>query len=84
MRRLVCFVLVLAFVLSMACVAFAAATPSAGDSGTPSGGSGSGTGSTISNTGNPKTGDMIMMWAMLMVLAVVALAAVTMMYRKFM
>ena len=76
MRRAICFMLVLAFCLSLSCTAFAAPVSSAADSGTPS--------RVPSYSGsNPKTGDMIMRWVIIMVLALVALIAVAVCYRKF-
>lgn len=70
MRRVICFLLVLAMCLSMGITAFAA-PPSAADSGRPS-----------YSGSNPKTGDIIMTWAIIMILALVALVAVVVLYRK--
>lgn len=76
MRRAIGFILVLAFCLSLACTAFAAPVSSAADSGRPS--------QAPSYSGsNPKTGDVIMRWVLVMVLALVALAVVVILYRKF-
>lgn len=76
MRKAICLILVFAFCLSLSCVAFAAPTPSAGDGGTPS--------QVPGNSGDlPKTGDIIMQWVLLMVLALIALAVVFVLYRKF-
>lgn len=76
MRRVICFMLVLAFCLSLSCTAFATAVSSAADSGTPS--------HVPSYSGsNPKTGDMIMHWGIIMVLALAALIVVVVCYRKF-
>lgn len=77
MRRAICFILVLAFCLSLSCTAFAAQVSSAADSGTPSRVPSHNSGS------NPKTGDIIMQWVLIMVLALVALAVVIWLYRKF-
>lgn len=75
MRRAICFILVLVFCLSLSCTAFAA-TSSAADDGTPS------RVPTYSGS-NPKTGDMIMQWVLIMVLALIALAVVVWLYRKY-
>ena len=74
MKKMICLVLVLAFCLSLAMPVFAARTPSAADSGTPA--------KTPSGS-NPKTGDMIMLWVAIMLVALMALAAVVICYRKF-
>ena len=75
MRRTICFLLILAFCLSLACPAFAA-VKSPGEKGPvrwPS-----------SWGDNPKTGDIIMFWVLVMVVSLVALGAVYMIYhRKF-
>jgi len=77
MKRVICLILVVVFMLSMACTAFATPANSAGDNNNPpSGGSSSGSSS------SPKTGDMIQVWAMLMMLAMLAMAGVTALYRK--
>ena len=71
MRRMITFLLLVAFCLSLACPAFAAVS-SPGESGptqTPSGDS-------------PKTGDTIMMWVAIMVVALAALAVLWVIYRK--
>lgn len=62
MRRMICFLLVLMFSMSLACPAFAATN-------------------SPSNT-IPKTGDQIMMYVIIMVVALVALAAVVLISRK--
>lgn len=67
MKRVISFLLVLAFCLSMSCTAFAA-TDSAADN------------NVVPNI--PKTGDTIMIWVAVMALALVALAAVVVVYRK--
>ena len=77
MRKVICLILALVFCMSLALPAFATRVSSAADSGTPS------YYPIISATGNPKTGDMIMMWVIMMLVAVVALAAVVVCYRKF-
>lgn len=72
MRRVISFLLVLALCLSMACTAYATFTPSSGEGGTPS----------QKPTDNPKTGDIILMWAIIMLLALIALIAVIVISRK--
>ena len=67
MRNLICIILVLVLCMSLALPTFAAA-PSAGDDNVAF---------------NPKTGDTIMLWAVIMLVALVALAAVVIFYRKF-
>lgn len=64
MRRMICFLLVMAMSLSVACPALAVNSIS----GKPS--------------SNPKTGDEIMMYVIIMVVALVALAAVMLISRK--
>lgn len=74
MKRMVSFLLILALCLSLACPAFAAANPSPGESGpakTPT-----------SSGSNPKTGDIIFFWVLIMVVSVMALSAVYLIYRK--
>lgn len=66
MKRVISFLLVLVLCLSMACTAFAAA-------GSPQ---------NPPPTSNPKTGDIIMFWVLVMVASVVALGAVYFVYRK--
>lgn len=75
MRRVICFVLALVFLLSMSCTAFAT-VDSAGDSGRPVATPGD-------SNGSPKTGDVIMTWVVVLVLSLLALAVVVVLYRKF-
>lgn len=75
MRRMICFLLVIAVCMSMACPVFAA-TNSAADTGKPSQ-------LPSSIGGNPRTGDMIMTWVFIMILALLALVVVYLCYRKF-
>lgn len=77
MRSIICVILALVLCMSLALPAFATQVSSAADSGTPA------ARPSVSTTGNPKTGDMIMMWVMIMLIAMVALAAVVVCYRKF-
>lgn len=76
MKKMISFLLAVVVLLSLA-LPICATTPtaSAGQSGTP----------TVTPSGkvNPKTGDMIMMWVVIMVVALLALAAVVFFYRKF-
>lgn len=74
MRRTISFLLILAFCMSLACPAFAAAKPSPGENGPVKKPSYSGS--------NPKTGDIILFWVLIMVVSVLALGAVYMIYRK--
>lgn len=72
MRRMISFLLILAFCLSLACPVFAA-VPSAGEDGPvkwPTWGE------------NPKTGDIILFWVLVMVVSLVALCVVYMIYRR--
>lgn len=66
MRRIVCFLLVLVLSLSLACPALAATNSP----------------NNYSPDGSPKTGDQIMMYVIIMVIALVALVAVAVMSRK--
>lgn len=76
MKKMISFLLVVVVLLSLA-LPVCAATPkaSAGQSGTPA--------VTSSSKANPKTGDMILMWVVIMVVALLALATVVFCYRKF-
>lgn len=74
MRRVISFLLILAFCLSLACPAFAAYRPSEGEDGPVK--------KPASWRDNPKTGDIIMFWVLVMVASVVALGAVYFIYRK--
>ena len=69
MRRVISFILVLVFCLSLACPAFAAVKSPSKPAPTPSG-------------TNPKTGDVIMFWGLILVASGVALGAVYFVYRK--
>ena len=66
MRRMICFLLILAFCVSLACPAFAA-VKSPGEDGPLK---------------NPKTGDIILFWVLVMVVSLAALCAVYMVYRR--
>ena len=72
MRRMICFLLILAFCLSLACPAFAAASP--GENGPVK--------KPTSSGSNPKTGDIILFWVLVMVVSVLALGAVYLIYRR--
>ena len=74
MRRMICFLLILAFCLSLACPAFAA-VKSPGEDG-PSHRPSKWWGD------NPKTGDIILFWVLIMVVAIVALGVMYVIYRK--
>lgn len=74
MRKMISFLLVVVVLLSLA-LPVCATVASAGQSGTPA--------VTPSGKVNPKTGDMIMMWVVIMLVALLALAAVVFCYRKF-
>lgn len=69
MRRMISFLLVLVFCLSLACPAFAATKSPYKPAPTPSG-------------SNPKNGDVILFWGMILVVSVVALGVVYFIYRK--
>lgn len=71
MRRMICFLLVLVFSLSLACPVFATNSPGSG--GTPS---------YTPPASTPKTGDQIMMYVIIMVIALLALVAVVVLSRK--
>jgi len=69
MRRIVSFVLLLVMILSMACPVLAATDSIPNRAPVYSG-------------DNPKTGDIIMTWVIIMALAAAALVAVVVIYRK--
>ena len=72
MRRVISFILMLVIVLSLACPAFAA-TNSPADKAPAK----------VDNSGsNPKTGDIIMTWVIVLAVSLIALVAVVMIYRK--
>lgn len=73
MRRMICFLLILAFCVSLACPAFAA-VKSPGEDGPAKRPSYWGD--------NPKTGDIILFWVLVMVVSLAALCAVYMVYRR--
>lgn len=80
MKRVLCLILVLVFCLSMACPAFATDSPGhGGDIGGGDQPAGPGTGTGV---GNPKTGDVIMMWVTVMLIALIALVAAVVVFRK--
>lgn len=70
MRRMISFLLILAFCLSLACPVFAA-TKSPAENG-PAQWWGD----------NPKTGDIIMFWVLVMMASLVALGTVYVIYRR--
>lgn len=73
MRRMICFLLLLSFCLSLACPAFAAFKSPAQD----------GPAKWPTYWGdNPKTGDIIMFWVMIMVVSIVALGGIYVIYRR--
>lgn len=72
MRQLICFLLVLALCMSMTCTAYATA-PSPGESGKPT---------DTPGTDNPKTGDIIMRWVIVLVISLIALAVILILGRK--
>lgn len=69
MRRVICFILVLAMCLSMATTVFATSAANSPTNNAPT-------------SSNPRTGDMIMRWAFIMVLALLALCVMFVLYRK--
>ena len=69
MKKMISILLVLAFCLSLACPAFAAASSPTGSGPRPMG-------------NNPKTGDVIMFWVAIMAVSVMALGAVYCVYRR--
>lgn len=73
MRRAISFLLLVVFCLSLACPAFAA-VDSPGEHGPIKWPTFSGD--------NPKTGDIIMMWAVIMVVALAALIVLFVVYRR--
>lgn len=73
MRRMIGFLLILAFCLSLACPAFAA-VDSPGEDGPAKRPNWWGD--------NPKTGDVILFWALVMIVSLAALIAVYMIYRR--
>lgn len=73
MRRAVCFLLAMLICLSVACPALAAA-PSAGEDGP--------TVRPPFDWDNPKTGDIIMRWVLVMVIALAALIVLGVVYYK--
>ena len=95
MRKILCLVLVLVFCVSMACPAMAFTGSHEGgcnhdhcnctDDCICNNGQDCGCDCYDHNHGglwNPKTGDIIMMWVAIMVLALIALAAAVVIYRK--
>ena len=72
MRQLICFLLVLALCMSMTCTAYATA-PSPGEGGKPS---------YVPDTDNPKTGDIILRWVIVLVISLIALAVILILGRK--
>lgn len=71
MRKIICMLLIVAFCVSMACPVFAA-TKSPASNNKPS----------YNSDNNPKTGDMIMTYVIVMLIALLALVAVAVLYRK--
>lgn len=98
MRKAICLILVLVVCLSMALPVFATNAPSAGGgsgSGTPGctihkdadndgfcDECGKAMSTAGSAAGNPRTGDIIMMWVIIMLVALAAIAAAVVIYRK--
>lgn len=72
MRQLICFLLVLALCMSMTCTAYATA-PSPGEGGKPP---------STPGTDNPKTGDIILRWVIVLVISLIALAVILILGRK--
>jgi len=76
MRRLICFLLVLALVLSMTGTAFASTyRNSPGEGGKPR--------PTTPDGGNPKNGDIIMRWVIVLIISLLALIVILILGRKF-
>lgn len=75
MKRIICMLLVLVLCMYLPCTAFAVSSPGQ-----------SGSAPTVPSTDNPKTGDSFAMytWIIVMVLALLALVAVVIFYRKAM
>ena len=73
MRRIISFLLILVFCLSLACPAFAA-VQSPGEDGPVK--------KPTFWGDNPKTGDIILFWVLVMVVSLAALFAVYMIYRR--
>ena len=71
MRRMICFLLIMAFCLSLACPVFANSPAEDGPAKKP-----------VYTGTNPKTGDIIMFWGLILVVSMVALGAVYVIYRK--
>lgn len=70
MRRLISFLLVLVFMLSLSCVAFATDVDSI-------------PGKAPANPSeSPKTGDVIMTWVIVLLISLIALVAVAVIFRK--
>lgn len=89
MRKVLCLILVLVFCFSMACPAFAwgnhfVDSPSHVPNPGPGHGHGPSHGNGTGNAGSwiPKTGDVIMMWVLVMVISLIALAAAVVIFRK--
>ena len=93
MKRVLCLILILVLCFSMACPAFAAnrhsfvKSPSHVPGFGPGHGHGHGHGNGNAGSGSggswiPKTGDVIMMWVIIMVISLIALAAVAVVFRK--
>lgn len=78
MRRVISFILVLVFMLSLACTAFAAVDSIPNDAPGSDGNDGSEDG----GNGSAKTGDMIRKWIVLLVASLLALIAVVVIYCK--
>lgn len=83
MRRVISFILMLVIVLSLACPAFAATNSPADKAPTTGGGTAGTAQPKPHNSGsNPKTGDIIMTWVIVLAVSLIALVAVVMIYRK--
>lgn len=84
MRRMLCLILVLVFCMSLAVPAFATSDDFVGsnEGGGGGGGGGTGSGGVPGDPSNPKTGDIIMTWVIIMLLALAALVAAVVIYRK--
>lgn len=87
MRRVICFILVMALMMCVPFAAFATdvASPSSGSAGGNAGGNAGNAGTNAGSnalTSNPRTGDTIIFFAVVMLVALIALVAAVVIYRK--
>lgn len=88
MRKVICLILVLVICMSMAMPAFASSPNCSSHKDANGDGLCDTCGKAMNNSGagaasgNPRTGDIIMMWVIIMLVALAAIAAAVVIYRK--